>query len=469
MESSGFLFAAFADRFSATGVKLMRFPVLTLAVGLAFAGSCFAKVSPEEAAHLGADLTPMGAEKAGNSAGTIPEWTGGLDKAPDGYKPEDHHPDPFSGDKILFTITAANVEQYKDHLSPGQIAMLKAYPDWKMNVYPTRRSAAFPEKVYKATKANATRAELANGGIGLANAFIGIPFPIPQNGVEAIWNHLVRYRADHVLRERGQAAVQPNGSYNLVKFTDKLDAIYSHNSEEMTKDFTLFELKQEITAPAGLAGTIVLVHETTNMLEAPRRTWIFNPKDKRVRRIGEYAYDDPSTAADGLATVDNFDMYSGTPDRYDWTLVGKQELYIPYNSYKLHSKDVKYEDILKPGHINPDLARYELHRVWVVEGKLKLGAKNIYSRRTLYLDEDSWQAAVIDHYDEDNQLWRVSEAHAMNYYEVPVLWDTLETINDLKAKRYLAVGLDNEESDYDFKTEIPASEFTSGSVRRQAH
>lgn len=426
-----------------------------------------AKVPADQAARLGHELTPLGAEKAGNAAGTIPEWTGGLTKPPAGYNVGDHHPDPYPDDKILFTITAADIPKYADQLSEGQKALLKTYPDWKMNVYPTRRSAAVPQRIYDATIANATRAELTNNGIGVTDAFVGIPFPIPANGLEAVWNHELRYRGDHVQRVRGQAAVHEDGSFTLVKFTDKFDGVYSRADENGDRDYTLFRIKQEISTPANLAGTIVLVHETTNVLEAPRRTWIFSPKDKRVRRVGEYAYDDPSTAADGLATVDQFDMYSGTPDRYEWKLLGKKEMFIPYNAYKLHSDKITYNDIVRPGHINPDLARYELHRVWVVEGTLKLGTSHVYSKRVLYLDEDSWQAMVVDLYDEDGKLWRVSEAHGLNYYEVPLQWDTLEVFHDLKDKRYLVSGLDNQESMYNFKAQIPDSEFTAGSVRRQ--
>ncbi|MBI2381186.1 MAG: DUF1329 domain-containing protein [Gammaproteobacteria bacterium] len=440
---------------------------LLAALCLSLPGPALAKVDAEQALRLGQALTPLGAETAGNATGTIPAWEGGLKKPVPGYEKGAHHPDPYAADKPLFTITAANMAQYAANLSPGQQALLKAYPDWRMQVYPSRRSAAFPDKIYKASKANAGRAELANNGIGVQNAFVGIPFPIPGNGLEAVWNHELRYRGDQAVRQRGQAAVHEDGGFTLVKFTDKLDSVYSRNDEDAAKDYTLFRLKQEIGAPAGLAGTIVLVHETTNMLEAPRRTWIFNPKDKRVRRVGEYAYDDASTAADGLATVDNFDGFSGTPDRYDWTLKGKQELYIPYNSYKLHAKDLAYEDILKPGHINPELGRYELHRVWVVEGQLKLGASHVYAKRVLYLDEDSWQAAVIDHYDEEGGLWRVAETHALNYYEVPVLFNTLEVLHDLKAKRYLVSGLDNQERMADFSVKLGEDEFTSSSVRRQ--
>lgn len=442
---------------------------LALYAGLICAGTAHAAIPEQQAARLGKDLTPLGAEKAGNASGTIPAWTGGITTPPAGYKPGSHHLDPYASDRILFTITAENMQQYAEQLSAGHKAMFAAYPDWQMQIYPSRRSAAFPQRIYDATRNNATRAELANNGIGIKNSSVGIPFPIPKTGVEVVWNHLVRYRGDKGQRVRGQATPMPDGSYNLLKFNDKFDAVYSYDPEQAEKRQVLYKLKQEITSPAAVAGTLVLVHETTNALDAPRRTWTYSPQQKRVRRVGDYAYDDIATGSDGLATVDNFDMYAGTPDRYDWTIVGKKEIYIPYNAYRLHSDTLKYDDIIRPGHINPQHARYELHRVWVIDGKLKLTATHSYPRRTFYVDEDSWQIAIADHYDDTGAIWRVGEAHILNYYEVPVQWSTLDALYDLKAKRYQLVGLDNQESMYDFKPEFSASEFTPASVRRQGN
>ena len=136
-------------------------------------------------------------------------------------------------------------------------------------------------------------------------------------------------------------------------------------------------------------------------------------------------------------------------------MIGKKEMYIPYNSFKLDEKGVKYKDIIKPGHLNPDLTRYELHRVWVVEAKLKQGTRHIYGARTFYIDEDSWQAGVIDLYDGRGNLWRVQEAHEMQYYNAMVPWYAMETVYDMQNGRYLALGLENEEDDgvnFDWQT-----------------
>ncbi|EKE72183.1 DUF1329 domain-containing protein [Gallaecimonas xiamenensis] len=441
-------------------------------VALAISASpAWAKLSPEEAARLGNDLTPLGAERAGSADGSIPAWDGGILKAPAGYKPGDHHPDPFSDDPVLYTITKANLAQYKDLLSPGQVAMFDTYPDtFQMKVYPTRRSASFPQAVYDATKQYATSAELVEGGNGIKGVAMGIPFPEPKNGLEAIWNHILRYRGKGATRNGGQAAPTASGDYTLIKFDEQIMFKYSEpgvTPAALEESNILFKFKQRVTEPARLAGTALLVHETMDQVKTPRQAWTYNTGQRRVRRAPNVAYDAPGTASDGLRTTDDFDMFNGSPNRYDWTLKGKRELLIPYNSYKLHSDKVSYEQILKPGHINPELVRYEKHRVWVVEANLKPGLRHIYKKRVFFIDEDSWQIAIADIYDNRDQLYRVAMAHALNYYEVPTLWSTLETYYDLQSRRYLAIGLDNQEAMYDFAADLNDNDFTATALRRE--
>jgi len=439
---------------------LKKHTLIGAAIALALsAGSAFAAVSPTEAAKLGASLTPFGAEKAGNAAGTIPEWTGGITQAPAAYKtPGQHHVDPFADDKPLFTITKANLDQYKDNLTPGQIAMFNTYPNsYQMPVYQTRRSGSAPQWVYDNTIKNASTAKLLDGGNGFSDAYGGIPFPIPQNGVEALWNHIARYRGTYIVRRASEVAVQRNGSYSLV--TSQQEAMFKfYNPKGTAADLNniMFYYLSFTKSPARLAGGAVLVHETLDQVKEPRQAWGYNAGQRRVRRAPNLAYDTPIAAADGLRTADDTDMINGSPDRYDWKLVGKKEIYIPYNSYKVTSPDVKYKDLLQVGHLNPAFTRNELHRVWVVEGTLKSGSRHIYSKRTLFLDEDSWQAAVVDQYDGRGELWRVSIAYLKNYYDLPTTWSALDTFHDLQARRYHVQNLDNEEpSTIDFSQAVP--------------
>lgn len=448
-----------------TTKTLLQAGVLGLSL---LASSVMAAVSADEAAKLGTTLTPMGAEKAGNADGSITAWQP-LSKTAGTVDAKGFLSDPYGSEQPKFVITAQNVDQYKDKLSPGQVAMLKRYPEtFKIPVYPTHRGSTVPAEVFAAIKQNATKTTLVAGGNGLNDFQVAVPFPIPQSGLEVIWNHITRYRGGSVTRLVTQATPQPNGSYSLVYFKDQF--VF----RDRMKDYDpanpgniLFYFKQEVTAPARLAGTVLLVHETLDQVKEPRKAWIYNAGQRRVRQAPQVSYDGPGTAADGLRTSDNLDMYNGAPDRYDWKLEGKKEMYIASNSYKLDSPSLKYGDILKAGHINQDLTRYELRRVWHVVATLKPGQRHIYAKRDFYIDEDTWQAAVIDQYDGRNQLWRVSEAHSQDYYNVEVPWYTLEAIYDLQSGRYLALGMKNEEKQaYDFGFSASKADFQPAALRQ---
>ncbi|CAD5106697.1 DUF1329 domain-containing protein [Zestomonas carbonaria] len=440
-----------------------------LALGL-LSANVMAAVSADQVAKLGTSLTPLGAEKAGNADGTIPEWTGGLPTNAASVDSRGFLGDPFPGDQPLFTITAQNLDQYKDKLSEGQLAMFKRYPDtYKMPVYTTRRSAVVPKAIQDAAKISAQRTELIEGGNGLKNFNDSryYAFPIPQNGLEVVWNHITRYRGGNLRRTIVQAAPQANGAYSLVNFEDEVS--FPNNMADLPAakaENALLFFKQRVTAPARLAGNVLLVHDSLDQVKEPRMAWIYNAGQRRVRRAPQVAYDGPGTAADGLRTSDNFDMFNGAPDRYDWKLVGKRELYIPYNNFRVAMPTVKYTDILKVGHTNQDLARYELHRVWEVEATLKSGERNIYAKRRFFIDEDSWQIAVSEHYDGRGQLWRVGQAMLVQQFQVEVPVYAFEALYDIISGRYLAIGMNNEEKrSVEFGIKTSASDYTPAALR----
>ena len=412
-----------------------------------------AAVSPEEANKLGTSLTPLGAEKAGNANGTIPAWTGGLPKNAAPVDSKGFLSDPFASEKPLFVITAANVDKYKDKLSEGQVAMFKRYPEtYKIPVYTTHRTVAVPPEIFESAKRSALNTSTINDGNGLTG-FTGeryYAFPIPKNGVEVLWNHITRYHGGNIKRIITQVTPQTNGSYTPIRFEEEIsvpELIKDLDADKAANVLTFF--KQSVTAPARLA-------------------WIYNAGQRRVRRAPQVAYDGPGTASDGLRTSDNFDLFSGAPDRYDWKLVGKKEMYIPYNSYKLDSPSLKYDDIVKAGHINQDLTRYELHRVWEVIGTVKPSERHIYAKRHMYIDEDSWQAALVDHYDGRGQLWRVAEGHSEYVYDHQAQAYTLEALYDIIAGRYIALGMKNEEKhSYQFGFVAKAADFTPSALRAE--
>jgi hypothetical protein len=428
----------------------------------------FTSPSAQEGARLGANLMPLGGERAGNAAGTIPAWDGGITRPPAGYVPGKHYVDPFAADKPLFTITQQTAEKYGAQLADGHKAMLKAYATFKMIVYPSRRSASAPQRVYDATSRNIGRARLVNDGNGVEGAVGGPPFPMPKSGAEVIWNHLLRYRGDTAGRWVIQATPTRGGQYTPVQFDEETQFLYhlpGMTPEKLNNRILYF--KQTVTAPARLAGGILLVHEFLDQVKKPRDAWLYNPGQRRVRRAPQVAYDNPGTAADNMRTSDQLDMFNGAPDKYEWKLVGKREIYVPYNAYRLQDPALKYKDIVTPLHINPDHARYELHRVWVVDATLRPGERHIYKRRVFYFDEDSWQILIIDQYDNRDQLWRVSEGHAMNFYNVPTLWTAAETHTDLQAGRYLVMGLFNEGRVHDFNIKRTEADFTPDALRQE--
>ncbi|MGI2173328.1 DUF1329 domain-containing protein [Shewanella ulleungensis] len=450
---------------------MKKLTILSAAVIMALgAPAALAKVSQADADTLGTTLTPLGGEKAANADGSIPAWDGGITKPVAGYTKGMHHPDPFPEDKILFTITNANKAQYAEFLTPGQNKLLELYPDtYKMNVYQTRRSASVPQYVYDATKKNAVNAELVSQGNGISGATIGVPFPIPATGLEVIWNHILRYRGVDVETYRSQAAPTSSGSYTLVENAEEIRFEYTRPDitlDKLKETNTLFYFKQVVTQPARLAGTALLVKETMDQEALPRQAWTYNTGQRRVRKAPNVAFDTPGTVSDGLRTTDDFDMFNGSPSRYNWELVGKKEVYIPYNDYKLHSDKLKYDQILKPGHINPEYARYEKHRVWEVKATLKDGMRHIYKSRVFYIDEDSWQVSLTDMYDNRDELYRVGVAHTINYYDALTNWSTLEVFHDLQSRRYLAMGLDNEGRMYNFDASLSESNFTPDALRR---
>ena len=280
---------------------LVRCLLSVVVLTSALSGLAVAAVSETEAKKLKAELTPYGAERAGNKKGTIPQWRGGLlvSDIPEPYRAGMHHPDPFARDRPRFKITAQNMDQYADLLSDGLKGLLNTYPDtFVIPFYPTRRSAS--------------------------------------------------------------------------------------------------------------------------------------------------AYDTPITSADGIV-ADDVDIFNGAGDRYDWTFIGKQEMIVPYNNTELHSNHIRHEDLLTVGHVNPKFTRFELHRVWVIEGSLKNGQRHRYAKRRFYLDEDSWNIVLADQFNDTGELWRVSVSFLKNYYEVPVLWTALDVYHDLKDRRYYVAFLDSEE------------------------
>jgi len=425
----------------------MKTQLLTTALTLSLvASAAMADVPANVANRLGQDLTPMGAEKAGSSAG-VGSWSGqridgsALLQGYDGGA----LPNPYASDKPLYTITAANAGDYDAQLTTGQKAMLATYPDtYKLNVYESRRSCTYPDFVYKAAKRNAEVGKVVDGGNGISESIMASPFPIPSSALEIVWNHTLRYRGERVARDFNYAAPTASGEYTLTYTRDEIVFSYSDAQNSRAEDLDNISIwfVAYTSAPARRAGNVVLVHETLNMAKEGRKAWTYSPGTRRVRRAPNIAYDNPVTNGDGLGTSDQYDGYNGAPDRYNWTVAEKSEKLSQQNNYQ--AVLTPYEELLQAGHANQDVMRYELRRQWVVEGNLKGNARHIYAKRVLRMDEDSSQMSAGEMYDGRGELWRIQEiGQAPDYRpEAQVCWTTGgEFTYDLLAGRYLGLAM----------------------------
>ncbi len=419
------------------------FATLAIATSALVVNPVYAKVSAEEAARLGVtgtELTPMGAIRAGNAEGTIPAWNPDY-KIPSSYKSGDRYPDIYANEKPLFTITASNVEKYKDQLSAGQVKLFKTYPDtYKMNIYPTHRDSRFTDFTYESAKANAVRAELVPGGNGVTGAFGSIPFPIPQNGDEAIWNLGAAF-APVYFRENNQSALVYRDGKRMMggnvaqvynPYFDPNSTLEAFESNDLPRQMLLIQQ----TAPARTKGGSSLVYTRMNAAKTPQSAWTYSPGVRRVRRAPTVAYDN----FEGLGkfnTVDSAKGFNGATDKYDWKLLGRKEIYIPYNAYKFDNPDVSFDELLTAGHVNPEHMRYELHRVWELEATVKEGKRNVFGKRTILLDEDSWTPVVADLYDNRGELWRVVLGNSKSRFDWPGLTLRSYMYHDLFSKEYL--------------------------------
>jgi hypothetical protein len=401
---------------------MMKMKGSALYICAVLAGSAVAAVSPEEAARLGKDLTPMGAERAGNADGSIPEWNEAGTPIPANFKADSgDYTDPYAGEKPLYTVDADNWKEHAEFLTEGARAMFEKMgkDGFKMHVYPTKRDFVVPEWIYANTAKNATGATLVAEGQKIDGNYAGVPFPIPQTGLEVIWNHMTRYLADHTL-DYDTYYVDSSGKPILSTtgyLTDKFE-MYKIKDKPVG-DTPWLKLRINYEAPARRAGEILLVHEPgADFTEGKgRQAWQYLVGQRRVRLAPAVSFDTPNPAVAGTSTYDDAFIYNGSPERYTWKLVGKKEVLIPYSCYEFLFK-VNITDALGEKFLDPEVIRWEKHRVWVVEADLKPGMRHLYKKRRFYIDEDMWAGMASENYDARDNLWRVQFAYGANLYDI---------------------------------------------------
>lgn len=451
---------------SGRGRRIPSLALMAISISLPLASfDVSSKVSAEQAARLGKDLTPVGALALGSADGRIPAYAGGTPRQ--GVLDGSEYPSNrvLESEKPLFTITAGNMAQHERYLTRGHQELLRRYPTYRMPVYPSYRPVRFPEHITAATRLNATRAEL-EGTDTVKGAVHGFPFPIPASGAEVIWNHKVRWRGHYLRRFNNQLIVQPSGEYLLTRLLEDVVWSYTNPKHDGRSEDILFKYRATTLSPPRVAGEVLLVHETSNQKTTPRLAWQYNPGLDRVNRAPTVGYDNFSSSTDGNQFYDQIDMYNGALDRYSWKLLGKREVYIPYNSYRTANSATRYADMVRRNHFNPDITRYELHRVWVVEATLHKSLRHAFQRRMFYVDEDSWAISAIDCYDSRGQLYKFQEAHQVFVAAVQGVGGLPEVIYDFSSGRYFVTALTNEDRFYDWTVKFEQSYFLPTALRK---
>jgi len=318
----------------------------------------------------------------------------------------DYIPNPWKEDKPLFRIDQPNVDQYKERLSAGQYARIKKFKTFYMNVYPSRRTTEFFPEYYEKTQMNAKSARVdENGQLQGWNG--GIPFPTPKSGLEAIWNVRKVYMGDDTFARESRRIVAPSGrvrkliwEVKVLTYDGRLVSEGHANPENYYQ-----KIRQTYTYPTEDWGRAWLgVHYID--VKKKSDSWMYLPTMRRVRRTPTMR---DGFQTEGEYTMDDLQEFMGDVNLWEWKLLGKKELYVSDNNYDLFLPDSDGKDEVMAGHVNPERIRYELRRVWVVEGTLKSGTTHPYSKRVGYYDEDSWMPATAERYDRRGNLWRMME------------------------------------------------------------
>lgn len=420
---------------------------------------------------LGPNLTPTGAELSGNEAGTIPSWTGGITSPPPEYVTGSPYIDIFADDKPLFEITSQNLADHADKLSQTHKELFRLYPDtYKMTIYPSRRSCAWSQDVYQAIQRNSETAKLVNQGNGIEGALMSVPFPKPTTGIELYWNHNLHYKGHKIYQKITGGTVYPNGKHVRVVREDK--KLIHYGNPELTDFSQLENIEMNWigiwSAPIRNSGSGFSMKNPIDQIIEPRSGSFFSPDMRKIMKAtpSRVTYEAPMSTSPNTRISDDMFLFNGAPDRYDWKLLGKKELYIPYNSYKSQAEGIKIDALLQAKHLNPDYIRYELHRVWVVEATLKADARHPYQRRVLYFDEDSWIATIAEIYDEADQMVAGQVGFIKNYYDVPACFQSFDVKYTFTNGQYNVDNLNIEFGVPRYDMNIRERDFGASALRR---
>jgi hypothetical protein len=392
----------------------MKYKTFLLSSLLSISSVCaaHAAVGASQAAQLGTTLTQFGANPAASADGAIPAYTGGfatMSNLP-AVSSSSSIPDPFAAEKPLFSVDASNMAQYAAMLTPGTQAMMQRYPDFRVDVYPTHRTYSYPAWVLQNTVKNASTAQEVGAGDGVTGAYGGIPFPIPQDGYQVMWNSFLQYEPPSCSMKFENYLVDTNGAVTDLGMLNATWAEPYYNQAASAMPDTFYRYYWVLyNTPVAEAGVQYLFKYPQDFTVSDDVTYYYTPGTRRVREAPEFKYDTPAASYGGAIDFDEIDLFYGRMDKFDFKLVGEKEMIVPYNDYKFAG--TTQDDLLGPHHLNPDGVRWERHRVWIIDATLKADERHAYSRWTFYVDEDSWHILATETYDHSNAFYRVGYAY----------------------------------------------------------
>jgi hypothetical protein len=407
-----------------TFVRMFKHMLTPVAVSAMLAGAAWAAPTAEEVVQLGKTLTPVGALRAGNAEGTIPAWGGGLCSAPAGYKPRNGvggypYVDPYAAEKPLYTITAKNMDKYADKLDEGAKLLLQRYPTYRIDVYPTHRSACMPDWVYENTLKKVMSPKTTAGGVGLTGAHAQVPFPIPKTGYEVMWNAQLRYAHPTISGDTYSYLVDASGTRTEISLqrTDQWRPYWDKSREPLTTNDSFWAIKAFNMAPPAQKGlgNLLFVYLQPDVYDNMSYTYV--PGQRRVRLAPEFKYDTVATNSGGILLYDEINGFYGAMDRFDFKLLGRREMLIQYNAWR--TEQATAAQLGTPNHPNPDFQRWELHRVWVVQADLKPGQRHVQKQKIFLVDEDSWNVAAYYGFDQGGKPYHYIQLPIWQEYEKP--------------------------------------------------
>jgi hypothetical protein len=254
-----------------------------------------------------------------------------------------------------------------------------------------------------------------------------------------MWNQQVRYKIGtgySTTSSSNSWVVDANGSITKTAEQATFEETPYYQVSQADRDSLMYaRVFSRNDYPARRSGEVVVLTDFLDPQAKARRSFSYSPGQRRVKLAPEFAFDTPVASQGGVTLFDELQMFSGSQDRFDYKLVGKKEMYIPYNAYKFYF-GTKQEDQFMPHHANPANERWELHRVWVVEATLKPGMRHVYSKRTYYLDEDTFGVGLYDAWDKSGALYRSIFLSGVQLYDKNIPYNVKNVVYDFNKGMY---------------------------------